>query len=80
MADLFFGPPEKEEGTMRKKWQQLDECKKIAYSDSSVCFPSVLGVFVFFIAISSFVIIYYALINNPIQHKFVFLHNFIALV
>ncbi|MEG1241932.1 MAG: sugar ABC transporter permease [Oscillospiraceae bacterium] len=40
--------------------------------------PSVLGVAVFFI-LPFFVIVYYSLINNPIQHEFVFLDNFIAL-
>ena len=37
--------------------------------------PSILGVSLFFV-LPFFVVIFYALVNNPIQHKFVFLKNF----
>ena len=40
--------------------------------------PSFLGVAVFYI-VPFFVVLYYALIDNPIQHNFVFLDNFKAL-
>jgi len=63
---------------MRKKWQQLDERKKDRLRDLAFVSPSVLGVAVFFI-VPFFVIVYYSLINNPIQHKFVFFNNFISL-
>lgn len=41
--------------------------------------PSFLGVFLFFI-LPFGVVVYYSLINNPVQHEFVFLDNFIALL
>ena len=63
---------------MRKKWQQLDERKKDRLRDLAFLSPSLLGVAVFFI-VPFFVVVYYSMINNPIQHKFVFLHNFVAL-
>lgn len=63
---------------MKKKWQQLDERKKDRLRDLAFLSPSILGVSVFFI-VPFFVIVYYSLINNPIQHKFVFINNFLAL-
>lgn len=39
--------------------------------------PSILGVFLFFVA-PFFVVIFYSLINNPIQKRFVGLDNFIS--
>ena len=63
---------------MKKKWQQLDERKKDRLRDLAFVSPSILGVGVFFI-VPFFVIVYYSLINNPIQHKFVLFNNFIAL-
>lgn len=41
--------------------------------------PSLLGVLLFFV-IPFFVIIYYALVDNPINREFVFLDNFIAIL
>lgn len=41
--------------------------------------PSFLGVFLFFI-LPFGVVVYYSLINNPIQHEFVFIDNFKALL
>lgn len=41
--------------------------------------PSLLGVLLFFV-LPFFVIIYYALVDNPINREFVFLDNFIALL
>lgn len=63
---------------MKKKWQKLSERKKDRLRDLAFLSPSILGVSIFFI-VPFFVIVYYSLINNPIQHKFVFLDNFIAL-
>lgn len=40
--------------------------------------PSAVGVGVFFI-VPFFIVVYYSVINNPIQREFVFLDNFIAL-
>ena len=60
---------------MKKKWQKLDERKKNRLRDLAFISPSILGVAVFFI-LPFFVIVYYSLINNPIQHEFVFLKNF----
>ena len=63
---------------MKKKWQQLDERKKERIRDLAFLSPSLIGVAVFFI-VPFFVIVYYSMVNNPIQHQFVFLDNFIAL-
>lgn len=63
---------------MKKKWHQLDERKKERLRDLAFVSPSVLGVGIFFI-VPFFVIVYYSVINNPIQHKFVLIDNFIAL-
>jgi multiple sugar transport system permease protein len=40
--------------------------------------PSLLGILVFFV-IPFFVVIYYAFVNNPVQHEFVWFDNFINL-
>ena len=63
---------------MKRKWQQLDERKRDRLRDLAFISPSVLGVAIFFI-VPFFVIVYYSLINNPIQHRFVLIDNFIAL-
>lgn len=63
---------------MQKKWRQLDERKKEKIRDLAFLSPSLIGVAVFFI-VPFFVIVYYSMVNNPIQHQFVFLDNFIAL-
>ena len=63
---------------MKKKWQQLDERKKERLRDLAFLSPSIIGVSIFFI-VPFFVIVYYSVVNNPIQHEFVFLDNFIDL-
>lgn len=63
---------------MKKRWNSLNVKNKDRLRDLAFIFPSALGVLIFFI-LPFFVIVYYSLINNPIQHKFVFLDNFIAL-
>jgi multiple sugar transport system permease protein len=45
----------------------------------ALCWPSLLGVMIFFV-LPFCVVCYYALIDNPIQHNFVFLDNFKALI
>lgn len=64
---------------LRDKWGGLSERTREKVRDVAFLSPSVLGVAVFFI-VPFFVIIYYSVINNPIQNKFVFLDNFIALI
>lgn len=71
--------PGKKEGKMRKKWHELSERKKDFLRDLAFVSPSVLGVGIFFI-LPFFVIVYYSLINSPIQRDFVFLDNFINLL
>ncbi|MDR1132441.1 MAG: sugar ABC transporter permease [Oscillospiraceae bacterium] len=61
-----------------KKKRRLNECRRDRLRDLAFLSPSVLGVAVFFIA-PFFVIVYYSLINNPIQHEFVLFRNFSAL-
>ncbi|MEA4894368.1 MAG: sugar ABC transporter permease [Oscillospiraceae bacterium] len=63
---------------MKKKWHQLDERKKDRLRDLAFLSPSILGVGIFFI-VPFFVVVYYSLINNPIQHRFVLFDNFTAL-
>lgn len=64
---------------MRKLWNGLSERTRDRCRDLAFISPSLLGMAVFFI-LPFFVIVYYSLINNPIQREFVFLDNFIALV
>ncbi|NLW65680.1 MAG: sugar ABC transporter permease [Clostridiales bacterium] len=63
---------------MKKRQEQLSERTKDRLRDIAFLSPSILGVSVFFI-VPFFVVVYYSLISNPIQHKFVFFKNFIAL-
>ena len=64
---------------IREKWNGMSERKKDTLRDMAFLSPSILGVAVFFI-LPFFVIVYYSLINNPIQQDFVFFDNFIALI
>ena len=59
-------------------WASQSERKRDRLRDFAFLSPSVIGVGVFFI-VPFFVIVYYSLINNPIQHEFVFFKNFAAL-
>jgi multiple sugar transport system permease protein len=63
---------------MQKKRRRLDERQKDRIRDLAFLFPSLAGVAVFFI-LPFFVIVYYSMVNNPVQHEFVFFDNFIAL-
>lgn len=64
---------------MKKKWGSLSERTRGRLRDFAFISPSIIGVGVFFI-VPFFVIVYYSLINNPIQGDFVFLENFAALM
>ena len=59
-----------------KKKAHTLEIKKIKRKSAFFLAPSVIGVSVFFV-IPFLVVIYYSMINNPIQKKFVFLDNFV---
>ncbi len=63
---------------LRRWWLSQTERKRDRLRDLAFLSPSVIGVGVFFI-LPFFVIVFYSLINNPIQHEFVFLKNFISL-
>ncbi len=56
----------------------MSERKRERLRDLAFLSPSIIGVGIFFI-LPFFVIVYYPMINNPIQHEFVFLDNFVAL-
>lgn len=60
-------------------WNKLSERNKDRLRDLAFVSPSIIGVGVFFI-VPFFVVVYYSLIDNPIQQNFVFLDNFISLV
>lgn len=64
---------------MKRRWNSLSEGTRERVRDLFFISPSLLGMAVFFI-LPFFVIVYYSLINNPIQREFVFLDNFIALI
>lgn len=53
--------------------------KKERFYEIVFMFPSVLGVLVFFL-LPFFVVIYYALVDNPINHEFVGMDNFVAVL
>lgn len=63
---------------MKERWKRLSTRRKDRLRDLVFISPSLIGMSVFFI-LPFFVIIYYSLINNPIQQEFVFLDNFKAL-
>lgn len=64
---------------MKKRWNSLSERTRDRCRDLAFLSPSILGMAVFFI-VPFFVVVYYSLINNPIQQEFVFLDNFKALL
>lgn len=64
---------------MKKRWNSLNERTRERLRDLAFISPSLIGMAVFFI-VPFFVVVYYSLINNPIQKEFVFLDNFISLV
>ena len=65
---------------IRKEKQKMDrEERKIKRKSALFLAPSMLGVAIFFL-LPFLVVIFYAVVNNPIQHKFVFLKNFISVL
>jgi multiple sugar transport system permease protein len=65
-------------GTMKKHWRTLSEHRRDRLRDLAFLSPSLIGMAVFFI-VPFFVILYYSVIDNPIQHNFVWFNNFVAL-
>lgn len=61
-----------------KKKKHTLEVKKIKKKSALFLAPSVLGVGLFFV-MPFLVVAYYSVVNNPIQHKFVFLDNFMKI-
>ena len=66
----------KHDETLSKRGRR--ELRKTKAVSALFLAPSVIGVMVFFI-IPFLVIIYYSLINNPVQHEFVGIDNFVKL-
>lgn len=72
---------------VRKKKQVTDELqyrapkrsKRERFYEIAFMLPSVLGLLVFFF-LPFFVVIYYALVDNPISHEFVGMDNFVAVL
>lgn len=60
----------------KKEKRQLHALQKVKRRSALFLTPSFLGVSCFFV-LPFLVVIYYAVVNNPIQHRFVFLDNFI---
>ncbi|NCC66847.1 MAG: sugar ABC transporter permease [Clostridia bacterium] len=63
---------------MKKHWRTLSEHRRDRLRDLAFLSPSLIGMAVFFI-VPFFVVLYYSVIDNPIQHNFVWFNNFIAL-
>ena len=62
---------------LRKEPQKLNsEEAKIKRKSALFLAPSMIGVALFFV-LPCLVVIFYSVVNNPIQHKFVFLKNFV---
>ena len=62
---------------MREKKRKLNrEEAKVKRKSALFLAPSVIGVSLFFV-LPFLVVIFYSVVNNPIQHKFVFLKNYI---
>lgn len=62
---------------MHRKWQLHIGRDRLV--SMMMLWPSLVGVLIFFL-LPFCVVCYYAVINNPLQHQFVFLKNFIALL
>ena len=61
---------------IREREKKNTEMAKIKRKSALFLAPSVIGVSLFFV-LPFLVVIFYSVVNNPIQHKFVFLKNFI---
>lgn len=60
----------------RERLKPNSEEAKIKRKSALFLAPSVIGVSLFFV-LPFLVVVFYSVVNNPIQHKFVFLKNFI---
>ena len=60
----------------RETQKKNTEAAKIKRKSVLFLAPSILGVSLFFV-LPFLVVVFYSVVNNPIQHKFVFLKNFI---
>ena len=60
----------------KERERKNTETAKIKRKSALFLAPSVIGVSLFFV-LPFLVVIFYSVVNNPIQHKFVFLKNFI---
>ena len=60
----------------RETQKKNTEAAKIKRKSALFLAPSILGVSLFFV-LPFLVVVFYSVVNNPIQHKFVFLKNFI---
>ena len=60
----------------KERTQKNTEIAKIKRKSALFLAPSVTGVSLFFV-LPFLVVIFYSVVNNPIQHKFVFLKNYI---
>lgn len=60
----------------KEKQKNNTELTKIKRKSAFFLAPSLIGVSLFFV-LPFLVVIFYSVVNNPIQHKFVFLKNFI---
>ena len=60
----------------KEKTKKNTEIAKIKRKSALFLAPSVIGVSLFFV-LPFLVVIFYSVVNNPIQHKFVFLKNYI---
>ena len=60
----------------KEKKKKNTEMAKIKRKSALFLAPSLLGVSLFFV-LPFLVVIFYSVVNNPIQHKFVFMKNFI---
>lgn len=63
---------------MKNRLKNLNRRQRDRLCDLAFLSPSLIGMAVFFI-VPFFVVLYYSVIDNPIQHNFVFLKNFTAL-
>lgn len=64
---------------MEMKYKKPKMSRKDRQTSLLYLSPSILGVLVFFV-VPFFVVIYYALVDNPINHEFVGLDNFIRII
>ncbi|MEG1661687.1 MAG: sugar ABC transporter permease, partial [Clostridiales bacterium] len=70
----------KQNKEQHQKWnKELNPLKRDKLIGMAFLWPSLIGVLVFFV-LPFGVVCFYSVINNPVQHDFVFLDNFIKLL